>query len=101
MARTTRPGTQPVPRPGTTAATVATSEASNPLLPDAITEAGRIADRFSGVQRALFAAAGDAATGDAAADGAAPAGRSPRAFWTPGATADPPATAAPAKPSKA
>ncbi len=54
------------------------------------------------MQRSLFAAAGDAPAADAVADRVAgPAGRSPGAFWTPGATADPPSTAAPAKPSKA
>ena len=94
MTITTRPGAPPVPRPGPGAAQVAAGAVANPLVPDAITQAGRIADRFLGVRRSLFAAAGEAAEAAGAAG--------PGALWTPGAAADAPPTAAPAaKPSKA
>jgi tetratricopeptide (TPR) repeat protein len=65
---------------------------ANPLMPGAITQAGRIADRFSGVRRSLFAAAGEAAASESAGPGV---------LWTPGAAADAPDTSVPAKPSKA
>ena len=78
-------------RPGTTTATVATGHVTKPLLPEAITEAGRTADRYSALQRAFVADAVHAAAGAAA----------PGAFWSAGAAANPSGTPAPAKPSKA
>ncbi len=66
---------------------------SKPLLPGAITEAGRIAEMFSPVQRAFVLDAGQAMAGAGEAK--------PWTFWSPGGAQEAPPDAAPPKPSKA